>query len=103
MQQLYDLYAAAPAVGVSVPGLAGARLPDHERVEVESELAHLQQARVHVATRGSTDLGPRPARPHLAGGGGGGARAEVGVVVGRHGPAAPAEGAAHSEPEQDED
>ena len=55
----------------------------------------------HVA--GSTDLGPRPARPHLAGGGGGGARAEVGVVVGRHGPAAPAEGAAHSEPEEDEE
>ena len=48
MQQLYDLYAAAPAVGVSVPGLAGARLPDHERVEVESELAHLQQTRVHT-------------------------------------------------------
>ena len=105
MQQLYDLYAAAPAVGVRVPGLAGARLPDHERVEVESELAHLQQARVHTwrHVAGGTDLGPRPARPHLAGGGGGGARAEVGVVVGRHGPAARTEGAAHSEPEQDED
>ena len=52
---------------------------------------------------GSTDLGPRPAHPHLAGGGGGGARAEVGVVVGRHGAAATTEGAAHSEPEEDED
>ena len=43
-----NLYAAAPAVGVRVPWLAGAGLPDHERVEVESELAHLQQARGHT-------------------------------------------------------
>ena len=56
-----NLYAAAPAVGVRVPWLAGAGLPDHERVEVESELAHLQQARGHVATRGVAALTSVPA------------------------------------------